>query len=276
MGIFLPHGGAYHFDDEIKNKGVFMTSRIPIVAGNWKMYKIRSEAADLVNGILPAVSKNNYCEVVVCPPFTALQTVANIVKGTKLGLGAQNCHFEDSGAFTGEVSPLMLKDIGCKYVIIGHSERRTKFGETDESINKKLKALYKHQLLPILCCGETLEERESKRLYEVVERQIRGGLADIPSEKMPTTVIAYEPVWAIGTGRTATPEQAQDMHAFIRKILADMFDKSTADNIRIQYGGSVNAGNVKQLMAQPDIDGALVGGASLEPEKFIPLIQFKD
>ena len=253
-----------------------MTSRIPIVAGNWKMYKIRSEAADLVNGILPAVSKNNYCEVVVCPPFTALQTVANIVKGTKLGLGAQNCHFEDSGAFTGEVSPLMLKDIGCKYVIIGHSERRTKFGETDESINKKLKALYKHQLLPILCCGETLEERESKRLYEVVQRQIRGGLADIPSEKMPTTVIAYEPVWAIGTGRTATPEQAQDMHAFIRKILADMFDKSTADNIRIQYGGSVNAGNVKQLMAQPDIDGALVGGASLEPEKFIPLIQFKD
>ena len=253
-----------------------MTSRIPLIAGNWKMFKVRSEAADLVNAILPVVSRTDYCEVAVCPPFTALQTVYNLVKGTKLALGAQNCHFEDSGAFTGEVSPLMLKDLGCQYVIIGHSERRQKFGEMDELINKKLKALHKHQLKPILCVGETLEEREAGRLKEVVERQVRGCLADVPQEKMLTTVIAYEPVWAIGTGRNATPEQAEEMHIFIRDLLGKMYSKDVAEKVRIQYGGSVKPENIKELMAQPDIDGALVGGASLKPDQFIPLIQFKD
>lgn len=253
-----------------------MTERKAFIAGNWKMNKLRGEAADLVNGILPAVSQTDYCDVAVCPPMTALQTVINAAKGTKLGVGAQNCHNEESGAFTGEVSPLMLRDIGCDYCIVGHSERRQIFGEPDEFINKKVHALLKEQIKPILCCGETLEERESGKLKDVVERQIRKGLEGVPEEKMPIITVAYEPVWAIGTGKTASPEQAQEMHAFIRELLADIFDADTAQKVRIQYGGSVKPGNVKELMAQPDIDGALVGGASLKPDAFIPIIQFKD
>ena len=253
-----------------------MTDRTPFIAGNWKMNKLNSEAADLVNAILPAVSQTDYCEVGVCPPYSCLATVSNLVRGTKLSLGAQNCHYEDSGAFTGEVAPPMLKELGCKYVIVGHSERRHKFGETDEFINKKISALYKHQLLPILCIGETLEEREAGKLKEVVERQIRGSLAEVPEEKMRTTVIAYEPVWAIGTGKTATPQQAQEMHAFIRKLLSEIYSNELAETVRIQYGGSVKPNNVKELMSMPDIDGALVGGASLKPDTFIPIIQFKD
>lgn len=253
-----------------------MTDRTPFIAGNWKMNKLNSEAADLVNAILPAVSRTDYCEVGVCPPFTGLATVSNLARGTRLSLGAQNCHHEDSGAFTGEVSPPMLKDLGCKYVIVGHSERRHKFGETDEFINKKISALYKHQLIPILCIGETLEQREAGKLKEVVETQIRGSLADVPEEKMRTTVIAYEPVWAIGTGKTATPDQAQEMHAFVRKLLSEIYSGDLAETVRIQYGGSVKPNNVKELMAMPDIDGALVGGASLKPDTFIPIIQFQD
>ncbi len=252
-----------------------MSSRIPLIAGNWKMNKLRGEAADLVNAILPAVSQTDYCEVAVCPPFTALITVANLLKGTNLAIGAQNCHYEDTGAFTGEVSVAMLKEIGCKYVIVGHSERRALFGESDEFINKKIKGIYRHHLLPILCVGETLEQREAGQTEAVVEKQIRGCLAGVPEEKMPTTVIAYEPVWAIGTGRTATPQQAQDVHAFIRKLLANLFNGNVAHTVRIQYGGSVKPANVKELMVQPDIDGALVGGASLKPDTFIPIIQFQ-
>ncbi len=253
-----------------------MSERKPFIAGNWKMNLLRSEAADLVNAILPAVFNTDYCDVAVCPPSTSLQIVANAVKGTKLALGAQNCHPSDSGAYTGEVSPPMLADIGCQYVIVGHSERRQYFKESDEFINQKVLALYKHQLKPILCVGETLEERQSGKLKDIVGTQVRKGLANVPGDKMLITTIAYEPVWAIGTGVTATPAQAQEMHEFIRGILAEMFGRDTAAKVRIQYGGSVKPSNVKELMSQPDIDGALVGGASLKPGDFIPLIRHRD
>jgi len=252
-----------------------MSKRMPFIAGNWKMNKLRGEAANLVQAILPTVSQTDSSEVAVCPPFTSLGIVANLVKDTKLGLGAQNCHPEDSGAFTGETSPPMLKDIGCQYVIVGHSERRKYFNETEEFINNKILKLYEHDLKPILCVGETLEQRESGILKEVVETQVRGGLASVPEEKMRLTVIAYEPVWAIGTGKTATPQQAQEMHAFIRTILTDLYNMDLAQSVRIQYGGSVKPGNVKELMSQEDIDGALVGGASLKPDQFIPIIGFQ-
>jgi len=253
-----------------------MSSRKAFIAGNWKMNQLQGEAADLVNAILPAVAGTDYCDVAVCPPFLSIPTVTNLARGTKLAVGAQNCHFEESGAFTGEVSPAMIRETGCTYVIVGHSERRHKFGESDEFINKKLLSLYKYQLKPILCVGETLEEREAGKLEQVVENQIRKGLMSVPGEKMMQTTIAYEPVWAIGTGKTASPEQAEEMHAFIRGLLKEFFGEEVAEAVRIQYGGSVKPANVKELMSQPDIDGALVGGASLKPEAFIPIIQFKD
>lgn len=249
--------------------------RVPLIAGNWKMYKLQGEAADLVKALIPVANNTDYCEVAVCPPFTLLGLVAKLVRGTKLSLGAQNCYPEKEGAFTGEISPAMLKDIGCKYAIVGHSERRKIFKETDEFINLKLFKLYEHDLLPILCVGETLEEREAGKMKEVVGSQIRKGLAGIPVEKMQNTVIAYEPVWAIGTGKNATPDQAQEMHAFIRFLLGEIYNKNLAQSVRIQYGGSVKPSNVKELMEQEDIDGALVGGASLKPDQFIPIIQFK-
>lgn len=251
-------------------------TRIPLIAGNWKMYKLQGEAADLIHALLPIVNSTDYCEVAVCPPFTSLGLVANLVRGTKLSLGAQNCYPEKEGAFTGEISPAMLKDIGCKYTIVGHSERRKYFKETDEFINRKLLKLYEHDLIPVLCVGETLEERETGKQKEVVERQIKKGLADVPEEKMRITVIAYEPVWAIGTGKNATPEQAQEMHAFIRSLIGEIYNQNLTQSVRIQYGGSVKAANVKDLMAREDIDGALVGGASLKPDLFIPIIKFKD
>jgi len=253
-----------------------MTARIPLIAGNWKMYKTQGEAADLVHALLPAIAQTAYCEVAVCPPFPSLSIIANLVKGTNLALGAQNCHPEKEGAYTGEVSPSMLKDIGCKYCIVGHSERRKYFQETDEFINKKIKKLHEYKIIPIFCVGETLEERESGQLKQVVERQIRKGLEAVPEDQMQVTVIAYEPVWAIGTGKTASPGQAEEMHAFIRGLLENIYSGNLAQSVRIQYGGSVKPDNVKELMAQPDIDGALVGGASLKPDQFIPIIRFKD
>lgn len=253
-----------------------MTSRIPLIAGNWKMYKTQGEAADLAHALLPAVAQTAYCEVAVCPPFPSLSIIANLVKGTRLGLGAQNCHPEKEGAYTGEVSPAMLRDIGCKYCIVGHSERRKYFQETDEFINKKIKKLHEYKIIPIFCVGETLEERESGRLKQVVERQVRKGLETVPEDQMQVTVIAYEPVWAIGTGKTASPEQAEEMHSFIRGLLGEIYSPKLAQSVRIQYGGSVKPDNIKELMAEPDIDGALVGGASLKPDQFIPIIRFKD
>lgn len=250
-------------------------ARKPIIAGNWKMHKTRQQAADLANALAASVGTYDAVEVVLCPPFTALETVAQAIRGTKISLGAQNCHWADQGAYTGEISPLMLVDVGCKYVIIGHSERRQYFAETDESINKKAQAAYRHGLIPIICVGETLEERQAGKTESVVTTQVRGCLQGLPAEKVAESVIAYEPVWAIGTGQTATKEQAQEVHALIRKLVAEMFSTDVAEKIRIQYGGSVKPQNIRELMAQPDIDGALVGGASLEADSFAAIVRYE-
>lgn len=250
-------------------------SRKPIIAGNWKMHKTRKEAADLANALAASVGTYEQVEVVLCPPYTSLETVGQAIRGTKISLGAQNCHWADQGAYTGEVSAAMLADVGCKYVIIGHSERRQYFAETDESINKKAEAAYRHGLIPIICVGETLEERQSGKTESVVTTQVRGCLKGLPADKVATSVIAYEPVWAIGTGQTATKEQAQEVHALIRKLVAEMFSAEVAEEIRIQYGGSVKPQNIRELMAQPDIDGALVGGASLEADSFTAIVRYE-
>jgi triosephosphate isomerase len=252
-----------------------MTERIPLIAGNWKMNKTVDEAVDMLVQLKDMIKDVEGVEAAVCPTFTALYSVGKLLAGTNIALGAQNCYWEEKGAYTGEIAPPMLKEIGCQYCIIGHSERRQYFNETDENINKKATALYKVGIVPIICVGETLEQREKGVTMKVVETQIRGCLAGLPADKVVETVIAYEPVWAIGTGKTATPEQAQEVHAFIRSILTDLYGEDVAQKMRIQYGGSVKPDNVKELMAQPDIDGALVGGASLDAEKFSALIMFK-
>lgn len=249
-------------------------ARTPILAGNWKMHKNRSEAADLANALAAGVGTYPNAEVVLCPVYTSLDSVAQAIRGTRIKLGAQNCHFEDTGAFTGEISVPMLKEIGCEYVIIGHSERRQYFGETDELINRKAQAIYKHGLTPIICVGETLEEREANRTSDVVSTQVRGCLRALPADKVAISVIAYEPVWAIGTGKTASKEQAQEVHALIRGLLAELYSKDVAEKVRIQYGGSVKPQNVRELMEQPDIDGALVGGASLDADSFSSIVKF--
>ncbi|HEX9020590.1 MAG TPA: triose-phosphate isomerase [Nitrospirota bacterium] len=248
--------------------------RTPIIAGNWKMNKTTAEARDLAAEIIPLVSAVKDREIVLAPAFTALQTVGDAIRGTAIALAAQNLHWEDKGAFTGEISAEMLLDLGCKYVIIGHSERRQYFGETDESVNKKVKQALKRGLSPIMCVGETLAEREAGRLNEVISRQAAGGLKDVAPGDMKKLVIAYEPVWAIGTGKTATPEQANEVHALIRQKIKTLYSAETAEGTRIQYGGSVTPENVSSLMAKPDIDGALVGGASLKPESFAALVKF--
>lgn len=247
--------------------------RKPIIAGNWKMNKTPSEAVELVNELKPLV-KNAEVEVVVCPPFVCLPAVAQALEGSNIALGAQNMHFEEKGAFTGEVAPGMLKELGVKYVIIGHSERRQYFAETDETVNKKVHAAFAHDLTPIVCVGETLEEREQGITEKVVEKQTRAALDGLSKENAQKTVIAYEPVWAIGTGKTATSQQANEVISFIRGIIADMFGKDVAEKIRIQYGGSMNAGNASELMAMPDIDGGLIGGASLKAEDFSKVINY--
>ncbi len=250
--------------------------RIPLIAGNWKMYKDVNEAKDLalsLKNVLKDISESSV-EIAICPPFVDLYAVNEIIKGSNIKLGAQNLYPKQEGAFTGEISPLMLRSVGCHYVIIGHSERRQYFGETNESVNEKVKCALEYALAPIMCVGETLNERESGKWQEVVKNHLVGGLKDITKEKVKTVVIAYEPVWAIGTGKTATPAQAEEVHSFIRKLLADMYDESTAQSIRIQYGGSVKPDNVKELMAQENIDGALVGGASLKADSFEAIVKF--
>ncbi len=249
--------------------------RKPIIAGNWKMNKTSAEARDLAGKLIPLVSGVKNREIVLGPPFTALSAVAASIKGTTIALSAQNMHWEDKGAFTGEISAEMLLDLGCKYVIIGHSERRQYFGETDETVNKKIRQALKKGLLPIMCVGETLAEREAGKLNEIINRQVAGGLKEIGADDMRKVVIAYEPVWAIGTGKTATPEQANEVHALIRQTVKSLYNEEIADGLRIQYGGSVTPENVSSLMAKPDIDGALVGGASLKPESFAALVNFK-
>jgi triosephosphate isomerase len=249
--------------------------RVPIIAGNWKMNMTATQARELASKLIPLVSSVKDRDIVLAPPFTSLAAVAETIKGTNIGLAAQNLHWEDKGAFTGEISAEMLLDLSCRYVIIGHSERRQFFGETDDTVNKKVKQALKKGLLPILCVGETLTERDAGKLNEIISRQVTVGLKDISAEDMKKFVIAYEPVWAIGTGKTATPEQANEVHALIRQKVKAFSSADIAEGLRIQYGGSVTPENVSTLMAMPDIDGALVGGASLKPESFAALVNFK-
>ena len=248
-------------------------SRRYFIAGNWKMNKTSADAAALAKGVVDAVGSVSSVDIAVCPTFTSLAAVQPVISGSNVKLGAQNMYFEASGAFTGEISAEMLRDVHCSYVILGHSERRQYFGETDELINKKTKVAIAASLKPIVCVGETLEERESGKTIEVVATQTKGGLANLSKEDALKTVIAYEPVWAIGTGKTATPEMAQEVHAEIRKLLTDMFDSVTAEKMQILYGGSMNPKNADDLLAQKDIDGGLIGGAALQPDTFAALIK---
>jgi triosephosphate isomerase len=245
--------------------------RRPLIAGNWKMHCTRSEAINLTNEIIEKIGPTPPADVAVAPPFLAIALVVDIARSTPILVGAQNCHFEAKGAFTGEVSLPMLAEVGAKFVILGHSERRHVFGETDELVHKKMDATLKAGLMPILCVGETLAERDGGATLDVVGRQLSTAFEGLGAEQAMRTTIAYEPVWAIGTGRNATPDQAQEVHAFVRKWLAEKFG-DVAERVRIQYGGSVNAGNAKELLSQPDVDGALVGGASLKADTFAAIV----
>ncbi len=244
--------------------------RKPIMAGNWKMFKNEAEAVAFAQTLKPLVCDVNDQAIVICPTFPALSKVSDVLTNCNISVGAQNLHWEEEGAFTGEVSAAMLKSVGCTYVIIGHSERRQYFGETDETVNKKLMSALKHKLNAIVCVGETLEQREKGETFKVIEKQVKEGTKGLGVRDWGLVVIAYEPVWAIGTGKTATPQQAQEVHKFIRGLLP----KEVAQDIRILYGGSVKPENVKELMSQPDIDGGLVGGASLKVESFVKLIKY--
>jgi triosephosphate isomerase len=250
--------------------------RLPFIAGNWKMNKTVGEALDLVRQLKASISKIEGVEVAIAPPFTALDAVHKELEGSSIRLAAQNLFWEEKGAYTGEVSPPMLKELGCQYVILGHSERRQFFGETDETVNRKMKAALGQDLKVIFCIGETLKEREEGKTFSVIERQAAGGLKDIGKEEMKRIVIAYEPVWAIGTGKTATPEQAEEVHRFIRERLEKLYSRGIAEEVRIQYGGSVTPENIKGLMNQKNIDGALVGGASLKSDTFSKIVRFRE
>src|SRR5215813_1044591 len=244
-----------------------------IVAGNWKMNKTVAEALELVRELKNELVNIKEVDIVVCPPFTALSEVAQAIRGSNIQLGAQNMSEHGAGAYTGEIAADMLKELAVRYVILGHSERRQHQNESDELISKKAQTAHAASLKPIVCVGETLAEREGAQTEKVLERQVRGSLAGLTKEQLPETIIAYEPVWAIGTGKTATTEQAQEAHAFIRRLLATMFDETVARKTRIQYGGSVKPSNARELMSQPDVDGALVGGASLEARSFADIIK---
>lgn len=250
--------------------------RKPVIAGNWKMYKLLGEAVDTVLALKPLVANANHCEVVIAPAFTALKTVADRLEGSNIRVAAQNCSTQtEFGAHTGEVSAAMLKDVGCSYVIIGHSERRQFYGETDNYVNQKTKAALSAGLTAIVCVGESLAEREAGNAENIVKGQLVKGLDGLTVADMERIIIAYEPVWAIGTGKTATPEQAQEMHGYIRQIVAETHGSEIADKTRILYGGSVKPDNITTLMSQPDVDGALVGGASLEAESFAKIVNYK-
>ena len=246
--------------------------RKPVIVGNWKMHVTLQEAQQLVQR-LRLTCEMDGVEVVVCPPFTALAAVGQLLKGSRIGLGAQDLFWETEGAFTGEVSPTMLVDVGCRYVIIGHSERRQFFGETDESVRRKLAAAMAHGLRPMVCVGETLTERERGETFGVLTRQLTGAFAPCDAWDCSQISIAYEPVWAIGTGRNATPEQAQEAHGFIRQWIGKRCGAQVAESLRVQYGGSVNAANAAALLQQPDVDGALVGGASLKADTFSTIVK---
>ncbi len=251
-----------------------MENRRPLIAGNWKMFKACPEAVETARQLAQLVNISTV-DVMIAPQFTALMPVSDVIKGSCVSLGAQNLFWESEGAYTGEISPAMLVSAGCRYVIIGHSERRQYFGENDGSVNKKIKAAIKDNLIPILCVGESEKERESKETFNVLDRQITIGLEGFSSDDLDTLVIAYEPVWAIGTGKTASKEQAQDVHQFLRSMVEKIFGNILAKSIRILYGGSVKPDNIKELMEMPDVDGALVGGASLNAQTFSEIIHFQ-
>ena len=248
--------------------------RRKVIAGNWKMHKDLSESQNLISKLINELRKEDVnCDIIICPPFTSLSEAAGLVKNTKVKLGAQNMHYEDKGAFTGEVSAAMLKSVGCEYVILGHSERRAIFSESDEMINKKIKKALGSGLRPIFCIGETLQQRESGTMNDVIKRQVTDGLQHVSTGEMEKIIIAYEPVWAIGTGVTATPQQAQEVHVYVRQLINNIFGDDTAEKLMIQYGGSVKPDNAAELLSQSDIDGALVGGACLEADSFLKIIK---
>ncbi|MHB8511304.1 MAG: triose-phosphate isomerase [Actinomycetota bacterium] len=253
--------------------------RKPLIAGNWKMNKTHLEAIAITQKVHYLLRPEDYDHVdaLVCPPFTALRAVQTIIDGDRMSLklGGQNCHWEQEGAFTGEISAPMLAKLKCSYVIAGHSERRQYFGETDAIVNRKAKAIFKSEMTPIVCVGEQLEERESGQAEDVVGAQLEGSLDGLSPEQLASMVIAYEPVWAIGTGRNATPDDAQQMCSYIRQAVSKLGGSAAADNVRIQYGGSVKAGNIASIMEGPDVDGALVGGASLDPEEFALIVRYR-
>jgi triosephosphate isomerase len=250
--------------------------RKPVIAGNWKMFKTLSEALDTVLALKPLVANANHCEVVIAPVFTALKIVADRLEGSNISVAGQNCSTEvEEGAHTGEVAAFMLRDVGAKYVIVGHSERRQHYFETDTMVNKKCHAGLAGDLNVILCVGESLAQRERGVAEEVVSGQLNGGLSGLTASDLDRIIVAYEPVWAIGTGRTATPEQAQEMHAFIRRVFADTYSDQAANELRILYGGSVKPDNIAGLMSQKDVDGALVGGASLQAESFAKIVNYE-
>ena len=254
-----------------------MTERRPIIAANWKMHKTHLEAIQAVQRLSYLLDRadTERVEVVICPPFTALRSIQILIEGDRLdfGLGAQNVHWEDKGAFTGEISPEMLASLKCSHVIVGHSERRWIFGETDQMVAKKVKAVFGHDMVPIVCVGEKLEERDAGRTDDVVRSQVEAALAGLDAERVAKLVVAYEPVWAIGTGRNANPADAGDVVGLIRRTVDGMFGGDAGQSVRVQYGGSVKAGNVREFMAHPEIDGALVGGASLDPEEFALIVK---
>lgn len=247
--------------------------RKPIIAGNWKMFKTAQEAVDLVDSLKIELRDEKAVDTVVCPPFTSLHKVFEAIRGSNIGLGAQDMFWEEEGAYTGEISAKMLKDAGCGFCIIGHSERRTYFGETNETVHKKIKTALKHSLTPIVCVGEKLEERDSGRTFDIISGHVKSALNGFAREDVLKLIIAYEPVWAIGTGRNATPQQAQEVHSFIRGLIRDAFGEDISSKIRIQYGGSVKPDNIRAIMAGQDVDGALVGGASLKSKDFAEIVR---
>jgi len=248
--------------------------RRPVIAGNWKMFKTRGETSAFFDGLIPQIQNLQHCDIVVAPPFTALATAADHAKGTAVRISAQDVHWEKEGAFTGAVSVRMLREVGCTYTIIGHSERRQYFGETDETVQKKTVAAVAGGLKAIVCVGELLAERDAGQALDIVRRQVQKGLAGLTGPDLSNIIVAYEPVWAIGTGRTATPEIAAEMHAAIRKTFAEIYNEAAADALRILYGGSVKPDNIAALMKEGHIDGALVGGASLDPASFAAIIKY--
>lgn len=248
--------------------------RKPVMAANWKMHKTPRETGEFFASFKPLVADSDHCEIVVCPPFTGLAAAVEAAAGSAIGIGAQNLYWEMQGAFTGEIAPGMLSAAGCRYVIIGHSERRQYFGETDETVSRKIAAAQEAELVPIVCVGELLDEREAGQTEAVLKKQVNGAFRSLTAGQFSPIIIAYEPVWAIGTGRTATPEMAAEAHRFLRGLVGELFGPESAQQVRILYGGSVKPANVKGLMAQPDIDGALVGGAGLEPGSFAAIVDF--